>query len=168
MNLFDVNNALNYKIVAGDEFLGKCYGSNTRLLEYRTEFGYASVVFNFITQHVFEATVNDVADNHRYRYIDKDYFEDFLQESKLYQDDYRKAWDNKCWTDLEDESDFLTKAIAILENKEFDKRITVPINLDDSELLQLCLEAHKKDITLNQMIEQILVKVIEQNNVTND
>jgi hypothetical protein len=42
----------------------------------------------------------------------------------------------------------------------FDTRIQVPVELDDDTLLKLTMEAHKRDITLNKLIEEILRELI--------
>jgi hypothetical protein len=36
----------------------------------------------------------------------------------------------------------------------------MPIDLDDDMMLKLCMDAHKRDITLNQMVEKILEMAI--------
>ena len=46
-----------------------------------------------------------------------------------------------------------------------DNRVEVEINLEDHEILQLALEAHKRDITLNKMVEIILQEVIDKHKV---
>jgi hypothetical protein len=40
----------------------------------------------------------------------------------------------------------------------------VPIDLDNDTMLKLSMEAHKRDITLNQMIEEILRELIYPEN----
>jgi len=42
-----------------------------------------------------------------------------------------------------------------------DKRTSVDIDLDDEVLFQLMLLAHKRDITLNQLVESILREYID-------
>jgi len=49
--------------------------------------------------------------------------------------------------------------------KETDKREEVELDLDDGAILQLALEAHKRDITLNKMVEIILQEAIDRYNV---
>ena len=44
--------------------------------------------------------------------------------------------------------------------KETDKRENVEIDLSNIEILQLALEAHRRDITLNKMVEIILEEAI--------
>jgi hypothetical protein len=46
-----------------------------------------------------------------------------------------------------------------------DNRVEVEINLEESEILQLAMEAHKRDITLNKMVEIILQEVIDKHKV---
>jgi hypothetical protein len=46
----------------------------------------------------------------------------------------------------------------------FDTRIQVPVELDNDTLLKLTMEAHKRDITLNKMIEEILRELIYPEN----
>jgi predicted HicB family RNase H-like nuclease len=44
---------------------------------------------------------------------------------------------------------------------EWDSRIQVPLDLDNDLLLQLAMEAHKRDITLNKMVEIVLQQAID-------
>lgn len=43
-----------------------------------------------------------------------------------------------------------------------DNRVTVEINLDQDVLFQLMLMAHEQDVTLNQLVEQILRDYLDQ------
>lgn len=42
-------------------------------------------------------------------------------------------------------------------------RTTIQLDLDDELLFQLMLRAHEQDITLNQLVENILREFIERN-----
>jgi hypothetical protein len=46
--------------------------------------------------------------------------------------------------------------------QDYDTRVSVPVELDDSELFELMRRAHERDITLNQLVEEILRAVIEK------
>jgi hypothetical protein len=46
-----------------------------------------------------------------------------------------------------------------------DNRVEIELNLDEHEIYLLAMEAHKRDITLNKMIENILQEVIDKNKV---
>jgi hypothetical protein len=73
------------------------------------------------------------------------------------------AWDAVKFTDLETADDFITKASAIVSGIDYDTRVCVPVDLDDHELLKLMTIAHERDITLNQLVEEILVDVVDKN-----
>ena len=76
--------------------------------------------------------------------------------------DPNQAWDQTKWYDLETQEDWLTKARAMMRGEEFDKRIEVPLTLDNDELFRLMTMAHERDITLNKMVEIILQEVIDR------
>ena len=48
-----------------------------------------------------------------------------------------------------------------------DNRVDVELDLDEDVILQLALEAHKRDITLNKMVEIILQEVIDKHKQDN-
>lgn len=51
-----------------------------------------------------------------------------------------------------------------MSNQTLDGRATVAIDLDREEWYQLMIMAHERDITLNQMVEQILRQAIDHYN----
>ena len=48
-----------------------------------------------------------------------------------------------------------------------DNRVEVELNLDEHEIYLLAMEAHKRDITLNKMVEILLQEVINSNKKEN-
>lgn len=74
----------------------------------------------------------------------------------------KEAWDDVNWTDLEVDDDFIQKALAIKESKDYDTRVLVPLDLEYDLMFELMKKAHEKDITLNQMVEEILLEVIDK------
>ena len=46
-----------------------------------------------------------------------------------------------------------------------DNRVEIELILDEHEIYQLAMQAHKRDITLNKMIESILQEVIDKHKV---
>jgi predicted HicB family RNase H-like nuclease len=48
---------------------------------------------------------------------------------------------------------------------ENDDRVEVELDLNEHEIYQLAMEAHKRDITLNKMIESILQEVVDKHRV---
>lgn len=164
MHLSKVNEALEHRITGGTEFQWSCW-PNARYIDYGSEHGSASVVFNIDTQEVYSAEVNDTANQHKpYRWVNPIYKQWYLDEAKERNVDPNQAWDNVNWYDLETSEDWLEKARAIIRGESFDERIQVPITLEKDELLKLMTLAHERDITLNKMVESILQEMIDRHN----
>jgi len=159
MNLQDINEALNHKIIGGSEYGWECY-PDARYLDYESEYAHCSVLFNINTQEIYCAEVNTKELAHQYRWLNPMYIDAMVAEATQKNIDPNQAWDDVKWTDLEVEEDFLEKATALFNGDEFDTRIQVPLDLDDDLIVKLALEAHKRDITLNQMVEEILRNMI--------
>jgi hypothetical protein len=169
MNLSNINETLDHKIVGGSDYQWECYGPNARFLDYESKYAYCTVVYNSETSEIYQAevSVNRPAwdtDKKPYRWLNPNTKDSLFAESAKRNIDVQFAWDDVKWIDLEVEEDFLEKAKAMFNGVEFDTRIQMPINLDDGLMLKLCMEAHKRDITLNKMIEILLQETIDLHN----
>jgi hypothetical protein len=167
MNLEQVNNLFQHRITDGSEYLWHCYGDNVRSIDYTSKHACGYVVFDTETQTVYEVSVSPVAGSWNvepkpYRYINPDYQAAYKQEATNRGIDPNEAWDDIKWVDLETEEDFIEKATAMFKGEKFDTRIQVPLDLDNDTMLKLAMEAHKRDITLNKMVEEILRNMIAE------
>ncbi len=165
MNLSKFIESFCYKIVGGSEYCWSCFGPNARYLDFESEFANGSVLFDSVNQTVYEATVDAKSDGDDrlpgpYRWFNPVHKNAFYAEAKERGVEADSAWDDTNWIDLEVVEDFLEKAKAIFENRPFDKRVSVPLEIEDDLILHLALEAHKRDITLNKMVEFLLETVI--------
>jgi hypothetical protein len=59
---------------------------------------------------------------------------------------------------LEVYEDWLEKATAIRDGQDYDTRVQIPIDLDDTTLLQLFKLAHQEDVTFNEYVINVLKK----------
>jgi hypothetical protein len=165
MHLSKVNEAFSHKITSGSEYGWQCW-DDARYLDYESDFAHVSVVYNTKTQDIYQAEVSVkheawAQDEKPYRWLDPRYKDDMINEAKERKIDADQAWDDVKWIDLEVEEDFFEKATAMFNGEEWDNRIQVPLDLDDGLLLQLAMEAHKRDITLNKMVEIVLQEAID-------
>jgi hypothetical protein len=153
-------NAVSYRISGGSEFQWGCFGHNARYLdsEFRDRYS-ASIVFDTETQVVYEATVCDQVTNRAYRWTNPEFRAAYEAESRSRTVD--QGWGDVSYTNLEVPEDWLSKARAIVNGESYDARVEVPIDLPDHELLRLMTMAHEQDITLNQLVEQILTVAIQ-------
>jgi len=165
MQLSEINNTFQHKITSGGEYLWDCYPSPWTI-DYTSKYENGTVISDTVTQRVYEVNVSPVVDAYGaaepkpYRYVDPAYREAYDLEAMDRNVDPNQAWDDVTWVDLETEEDFLVKAHKMFDGESFDTRIEVPIDLDNDTMLKLCMEAHKRDITLNKMVERILNEVI--------
>lgn len=162
MHLSKVNEALSHKIVSGSDHLWSCWGQ-ARFLDYESEFGNASIIFDVNTQVVYCAEVTDKEYAHKpYRWLNPEYKQEYYDEAQAQGVDPDQAWDQVKWTDLDVEEDWLEKASAIFNGEDFDTRIKVPIDLSKEELFVLMSIAHERDITLNDLVVDLLEKACEK------
>lgn len=165
MKLQQVNEAMDHKITGGSEYQWNCY-PNARYLDYESDFAHVSVIYSTATQEIYQAEVavkRDAwaEDAKPYRWLNPEFKEAFFGECKERKVKKNKAWDDVKWVDLEVEEDFLEKATDIFNGQEWNHDIMVPIDLPKDELFQLMLIAHEKNITLNQLVTEILQAVID-------
>jgi hypothetical protein len=138
-------------------------------MEYESDYAHVTVIFSTANQEVYEAEVSVKRDAwsedmRPYRWLNPDSKDFMIAEAEQRNIDWQQAWDDVKWIDLDVEEDFFEKCIAIFNGQGFDKRVQVPIDLDNDTLLKLFTEAHKRDITLNQLITEILQKMIDEHN----
>ena len=72
-----------------------------------------------------------------------------------------QAWDDVDYVDLESDDDWIQKALSIKAGEDYDTRVSIPLDLPESELFALMRAAHERDITFNQLVEEALRAAIE-------
>lgn len=166
MHLSEVNKITDHKIVGGSTYNWNCF-PEARFLDYESDYAHVSVLYSTETQEVYQADASikrdmwstDVAP---YRWTNPLYKDAYLNEAKERNIDPNQAWDDVKWVDLEVAEDWLEKTHAMFNGDEWDTRIQVPLDLEDELILQLAMEAHKRDITLNKMVEIVLQEAINR------
>ena len=156
---------VNYRITEGSDYGWQCYGHNAYMLDSWNgeQDGHSlTIIFDTKTQEVYEVQAHDYVNQRAYRWINPDYVKKNNKEARKRDVDRKEAWDNVDYVDLETVDDFFEKAQAIVQGQPYDTRVQVPIDLSDHDMFQLMKMAHEHDITLNQMVEVLLKKVIEQ------
>ena len=161
----DFVQAVNYKITGGSDYQWHCFGHNARWLDSEHITTYtANIVFDTENQTVYQADVCDYVNTRAYRWEHPDYADAHANEAKTRNVNGVEAWENVNYTLLEVEEDFLKKCTAIASGEsDYDTKISVPLTLNDSEMLILMTLAHEADVTLNQYVEKILRKMIDSN-----
>jgi predicted HTH domain antitoxin len=115
----------------------------------------ASLTYDTMLQKPLCVTVCDYARNKAYRLKDKtgDVFGNQV-------DDDEYAWDDVKYIDLDTDNDFIEKAKAIVNYLPYDTRIEVELDLTNTEELNLMRMAHEADKTVNEFVQDILIRNI--------
>ena len=154
---------VEYRITEGDSYGWSCFGDKAFSLSAWNgdHKGWSmNMVFDTETQTVYTVEVCDYARDRAYRMINPDFKQVHDDEARLRDVDAREAWDAVNYVDLETVEDFCEKAEAIRDGVEYDTRVSVPLTVPDDVLFELMKRAHDQDITLNQLIEQVLWEAI--------
>lgn len=69
--------------------------------------------------------------------------------------------------ELEVVEDFLEKANAILRGEPYDTRVVVPLDLTEEELDLLNRQATELNLTVDQLVEKLLIEAIEREKTSN-
>jgi hypothetical protein len=150
---------VNYRITEGGNYGWDCYGSDAYTLDSWNgeQAGHSlSIVFDQKSQEVYEVQIHDYRNNRAYRMINPAYKEAFEEEAKSKNSWMVEAWENVDYIDLESDDDWIQKGIAVVAEEEYDTRVSIPIDLPETELMTLFKAAHEADMTFNDFVEQIL------------
>jgi hypothetical protein len=98
--------------------------------------------------------------------INPDFQKKVKKEARKRDTDRDNAWDDVDYVDLEEDDDFIQKCLAIRAGEDYDTRVSVPLELEDDQMFELMRMAHEQDITLNQLVENILREVIAKEGIT--
>jgi len=155
----------DYKITEGCDYGWQCYGPNAYQLDSWNgeQDGHSfCIIFDTRDQTVYEVQAHDYVHQRAYRMVNPDFQKKIKKEARKREIDNDQAWDDVNYTDLEVDDDFIQKCLSIKAGEDYDTRVSVPLELGDDEMFQLMKMAHEQDLTLNQLVEQLLRRVIEE------
>ena len=162
----DFMETVNYRITEGSEYGWTCYGPDAYQLDSwdgDNDQGHSiGIVFDTVTQVVYEMDAHDYKNSRAYRWINPDFKKNYEGEVEKRLIDHDEAWDDVKYIDLETTEDMLNKAQAIVDGLDYDTRVSIPIELPENELLVLFKMAHESDMTFNDFVEDVLTKELER------
>lgn len=155
--LEDFFKVCDYKITGGSDYGWQCFGPDAYYLDSEVPDSYTlSILFDRKDQTTYQLEVFDLENNRAYRWVAPSWAQAQADEARQRGVDNSEAWDDVKFVTLETVEDFWEKAQAIVNSEEYDTRVSVPITLPDEELFILMKMAHERDITFNQLVEEIL------------
>lgn len=158
---------VNYRITEGDSYGWNCYGDHAyQLSSWNGVHGQggwsANIVFDTQDQTAYEVYICDYTHDRAYRIINPNFQVQYEDEAKGRGELDNQAWDDVDFTDLEVDDDFMQKCLAIVAGKDYDTRVSMPVDFSDEELLKYMKLAHELDITFNEFVTQALREAILQ------
>lgn len=156
---------VDYRITEGDNYGWQCFGYDAYSLSSWNgdhEGWSFNIVFDTRTQEVYTVEVCDYLRERAYRLLNEEYKNAHDEEAKDRGELANQAWDGVNFIDLEDDDDFIQKGLAIKSGEDYDTRVSVPLNLPDDTLFELMKLAHEKDVTLNELMEDIIRNACEE------
>lgn len=156
----------NKRITHVDKFQWKCFGDKAFYFDcYEEKNSYfLSIVYDILNNTVYQFEVSDYENRHYYKWTNPIYREAHNEEEKI-RESKGMIFVDCPFTEIEEESDILKKAKAIVNGEEYDTRVSIPIDLDDETLLILMKNAHEKDITFNEYVGTLISEFILKNKV---
>lgn len=162
----DFLKCVEYRVTGGSEYLWSSYGPNVRFMEHQSAKGHTTntiqILFDTKTQLVYEMQAWDFDNKREYRWIHPEYIKSYKKEAKDRGLKWKRSIDERKFIDLEVAEDILEKSRAIFLGEEYDTRIIVPLELSKSEKYQLMELAHEADMSLNQYIENLLIREMKK------
>lgn len=166
VTLKDFLEVVNYRVTEGSDYTWRCFGDKPySLSSWNGEHDGWSLNITFDTgdQTVYMAEVCDYKRNRAYRLINPLYADAYREYAKAHNPKYaNQAWDDVDFIDLETDEDWLNKAQAIVDNEDYDTRVSVPLDFSDEELLKYMIMAHERDMTFNDFVVEALKVAIDR------
>lgn len=163
----DFMETVNYKITEGADFMWQCFGSNAYNMSYwngkhGSDGVSVDITFDTVNQTVYEMGAHDYQRDRSYRWTHPDYIEARNKEATSRGIDIKVAYDEVNFVELDVADDMLEKASAIVSGESYDERVSIPLQLPADTLFDLMKLAHEQDITFNQLITDVLVRVANE------
>ena len=163
MKLSQYLEAIDFNLEGTSKYLWKSFGENAYFFDYnRRGKGDISVVADIKTQEVCYAAVIDSDRGNHYLWIKPEHREAYRYEAESRNVNYKQAYDDVEYIELETEEDWLEKARAIYLGQSYDERVVLPIELPDDLLFASMKRAHELDITFNEYIAQAIQALIDE------
>ena len=163
----DFMECTQHKVSETAQYMWACYGNHAQHMDYwngkHDETGFSiSIVYDTVTQVVYEMEAWDYNNEREYRWINPDYAGLAKKEAKRRGVKNKQSIDGRKYIELDVAGDMLKKASAIVAGEVYDDRVEVELDLEDALLFEMMKMAHTRDMTLNQFVEYILTQAIAQ------
>ena len=158
--LNEIIRATNYSNIKPDKYCWDSFGKFANLTYIEVENAseeILSFIYDYRTQEVFLIHLS-TDDTTHYQWVSKNHFEKYNEECIKRGYDVNKVYDDSdiVYINVDDETQILQQISSIFENITANNLSNLDFVLDDDLILPLAKMAHERDITLNQLITEII------------
>lgn len=140
-----------YKINVGEKYCWDCYGPDAFFLDAEIDEFTLSIIFDTENQTVYEMTAINSTEG--YRWSNPETVQKRKDEAAIRCIDDTIVCDAITYNEMETSEKFFEVISKPVTN--------ITIDLSDEEWYALMKMAHERDITLNQLVNQILAEMLE-------
>lgn len=155
---------VGHRITEGSEYGWHCFGPMAYTLDSwngdNVNGHSLHIIFDTRTQVVYQIEAHDFNHARAYSYTNPDFKAMYDAEVTSHGGD--TDYEDYKMTELDDLNDWIEKATAIVAGKDYDTRVTIPLDFSDAELYEMMKMAHSMDLSLNKFVEHILGHVIDK------
>lgn len=175
MNLEQVMRAGLYKITGGCKYEWECFGPSAYMIDFSTDYGgtvcnNATVTFSRATQEIFLVEIYATMDEDKeldiaFRWINPDYEKVYLDTIVAAGMEPDEAYDDVKFTSKESEDEILEILAKAMNNEDVSSYVDstlIELDLTRDEIFDLMMKAHERDITLNQLLNEVLEDAVER------
>jgi len=154
---------IGYRIGDCSDFGWECFGPNTKFIESNmiNDNYYTNCIYNPASEEIFHITFTDCITHKMYEWIHPDYiqkYDDEFKQNNIFSEDTSNDDDD---IRVEIIEDIVEKVQCVMDGKEYDPRILVPVDLDEDTIQELTAIAAERGISIDKLIEDALIKSME-------
>ena len=157
---------VQHRVTEGSAYTIECYGPNAHVLDAwdgDQEGVSSSIVFDTVTQVVYEVSICEFKHDIAYRLVNPTYADALKALAGVKGGAWSAAYDGVEFTDFSTVDAFIEAASVLLQHKVATMS-SIELNLEDDLVYSLMKMAHERDITFNQLITEILLEYVDKSN----
>jgi hypothetical protein len=173
MNLQQVFESADYKISGGGEFLWDCFGGNAHCIDFASDevdgkFNEVCMRFDTQTRVVYSievyVAIHDLGNDVAFVWYNPAYKQEYFNEAIRRNVDPAVAYDDTSFIVKDNETEILEIISAVINNEDVSLYVStclVELKFPKEDLFDLLMAAHKRDITFNEFLQEILADAVK-------
>ncbi len=159
--------ATDHEITDGSVYEWSSYGPRARFINCDNALASAHIVFDTVTQDVYEIGVQTTDGQTNYRWMNPLYLDAYKAEAKKRGVEWNSPAsieENVRWMDTDTIEDICEKVHAIRNGIPYNPDVIMTLHLDREVICDMALMAHERGLTLNEFIVVALKYEIDRLN----